>query len=256
MSDLRNISKCDLILNNASVSYGESILKNQSNIIPYSVSSGTYTWGINCTDYATNIGNSSTRSFVINAASVSSSSSGGGGGGGASSTSTFAPGSDEVSKGYTKELKRNDKIRFFDSSSSEHTVNLDFVGTDFINLTIRSDPIKLVLGIGQSAKLNLTSKEFYDLFVKLESINDKKANLTIQTINEPIIGPETKNNEINENISETEDTRNKGNNFLIIFGVILIFILIAGVLIWKKFKVGLEKEIIKKVEKDLKRNKK
>ena len=106
---------------------------------------------------------------------------------------------EQTSSGYSQEVKKNDKIEFslFDANSERHTVSVDEVLNDSVKITVRSDPVTLVLGIGQSAKLNLTSSEFYDLFIKLDSIIAGKAKLTIQSIRDPIL-TEIKTNEINK----------------------------------------------------------
>jgi hypothetical protein len=197
--DNLNVSSCNLVLNGA-INTTNSTINNQSNTGSFSSTliSGSYTWLINCTDIASNTGNSSSRSITINApssSSGSSSSSGGGGGGGggvgvsAVSGKIYSASVEQTSSGYSQEVKKNDKIEFslFDANSERHSVSLDEIFNDSVKITIRSDPVTLVLGIGQSAKLNLTSSSYYDLFIKLESIISGKAKLTIQSIRDPII---------------------------------------------------------------------
>jgi len=116
---------------------------------------------------------------------------------------------------------------------------------DFANITIQSNPINVLLGIGQSIKLNLTSPDYYDLYIKLESIKNKKVNLTIQTIHEEI--PKPKSIEISGNATEniTEEKKDidedidKKINFLnleirklkmfiyIIIPILIIMIIVA-----------------------------
>ena len=60
--------------------------------------------------------------------------SGGGGGGGGSSNSfnTYVASSSQISQGYNKELKENDRIQFsFANSSEEHTVTLNNIENNF-----------------------------------------------------------------------------------------------------------------------------
>jgi len=53
----------------------------------------------------------------------------------------------EVSRGYTKNLKQNEKIKFtiFNFKGGNHSLTLNGVGTNYVNLTIESKPIKLML---------------------------------------------------------------------------------------------------------------
>ncbi len=215
-TDNLNISSCSLILNNA-VDQTNTSVTNQSvnHLFSKSINAGSYTWNINCQDEAGNIGNSTNRTITISAPSSGggggSSGGGGGSGGGGSggggggvgisnlAGKTYSVDVEQTSSGYSQEVKKNDKIEFslFDANSERHTVSVDEILNDSVKITVRSDPISLVLGIGQSAKLNLTSSEFYDLFIKLESIISGKAKLTIQSIRDPIL-TEIKINEINK----------------------------------------------------------
>lgn len=173
---------------------------NESSILISNLSNGSYNWSFRGVDSKMNIGiimsnltigveaNSSNSSDpepeVLSDNSIQSRSSGGGGGGG---STTFKPNETQTQEGYTKELRKQEAVQFtlFDSNAGRHTLTVNSVGADHVNITIRSDPIRLTLGIGQSAKLNLTSASFYDLLVRLESITAGKARITIQTINEP-----------------------------------------------------------------------
>ncbi len=194
VSDNLNISSCSLILDGA-VNTTNSTFINQSLNQTFTVTlgSGSYTWNVNCTDLAGNIGNASSRTLTISAAPASTTSSssggGGGGGGGSSGASTYSPSQEQISRGYTQELKKEDKIKFeiFDEKAVQHSLTIEGVTESFVNITIRSDPINIILGVGQSIKLNLTSSLYYNLYIKLENITNGRAGLTIQTINEPIL---------------------------------------------------------------------
>jgi len=186
---------------NSSVNYGITsslgTLLNSSNFTTthsFSLSglssSTPHDYNVSNCDLAGNCNTSGGHNFTTSAEQVIVSSSGGGGGGG-SALKTYTPTNEQSSTGYTKELKKNEKIKFtfFDEKAEKHTLTVNSVGKDFVELTIQSDPIKLTLGIGQSAKLNLTSSDYYDLYVKLEEIIGTKAKITIQTIQEEIPKP-------------------------------------------------------------------
>jgi subtilisin family serine protease len=204
VSDGINLRNCSLILNGAITGYNSSsISKNSTNSISYSLSAGSYTWSINCTDQVGNIGNSSTRSLTINAEPPSN----GGGGGGGPSYNIYTASKNDMNKGYTKELKKGDKINFETKSNEAHSLTLNQLG-NYANLTIKSNPINFILKIGEVRKLNLTSGKFYDILVKLEGMIGVKANITIKSINEQIEKTERKV-EINHNGTAQIETPKK-----------------------------------------------
>ena len=245
ISETNEIRNCTMIINNIPNSTESSINKNSASFsITFGV--GSYNWNINCTDNANNIGNSTLRSFSVIAppASTTSSSGGGGGGGSITSAKTHIISNQQISQGYTKSLKKSDKIQFvfFDKEAEKHTLSINEIGKDYIDLIIQSNPIKLKLGIGQSAKLNLSSPDYYDLFIKLNSIQKNEAEITIQLIYEeipkqkPITGKnilET-NNEVEEkpekkfeeNVSkEIKELKILVNTLVVIIIIIILFVL-------------------------------
>ena len=164
----------------------------------------SYSWNINCTDQAGNVGNSSIRSFTINAEGVVSTSSGGGGGGGSTSSPTETSTTTEtntlegsetseptvgiINKEYTRELKKDDMIKFKIQNMS-HSLKVVNVTKDKAYIIIRSDPIKVTLNIGEELKLNLSPAEDYVLYIKLNDITNGNVNLTIQEIKKDLLDP-------------------------------------------------------------------
>lgn len=185
VTDSVGISSCSLILNNSVSDYNSSAITNGTNTISKSLISGNYTWSVNCTDLAGNVGNSSSRTITIEEAVTVSSGGGGGGGGGGSSSVTYTVAEDKLAEGYTRALIKGDKLKF-SVESENHSLTVDYVGGSFANITIMSNATKIVLNSGESVKLNLSSKDYYNLLVKLESIAGGKANITIQSIYEKI----------------------------------------------------------------------
>lgn len=256
-SDNINVSSCSLILGGANVGSNSSAITSGANTISYSVNPGSYSWNINCTDYAGNLENSSSRSLTINSASSGSSGGGGGGssGGGASAVSSassaksasYSFSKDEISQGQTKELRQNDKIEFeipveqsisatkTDSSqginiqasenAEKHTLSINKVEKEFVELTIQSSPITFILRVGETKKLNLTNSDYYELFVKLESIVNNSAKITIRAINEKI--PKTQlSPAINESSKDKEGIESEKENKQWIISVLVVVIIL------------------------------
>jgi hypothetical protein len=248
VTDSLNISSCSLVMNNAIVASNSSSILQGENNISYSVSSGSYNWGINCTDIAGNIGNSSLNSLTINSESssnVASSGGGGGGGGGGSSGTTYSLTETQADSGFSKVLIEKDKIKFdFDNNGNkeQHSVQTNKVYSDRVDLTISSNPINITLFVAEEKKISFVSG-FYNLYVKLNSINDGKANLTMKTINEPISASALVVNESNADINNEsvvqikEETEQKSFNFGKIigsYGIVVVFLVIV-LMIWLIF---------------------
>ena len=165
---------------------------------------------------------------------------GGGGGGGTTkiSAKTYEPTIEEVSAlaGYTQTLSKDDKIKFtfFDERNQNHTLTLNSITSNSISLIIQSNPIKLTLGVGQSAKLNLTNENYYNLYIKLNSIKDSKADITIQTIHEEIpkqsiTGQASKDEEAKQEEIPKQKQANIGSyikDFLIVILIIAVLIIL------------------------------
>ena len=237
VSDSNPVSNCSVYVDNVRTSNTSVINNSGVNHISVSgLSTMTHYAYVNCSDGAGNIGNSSTISFTINSPPVVQSSGGGGGGGGrgiSTAPKIYKATTGEVAKSYTQSLKKDEKINFsiFDFKGGRHLLTVDDVGIDYVDLTIESEPINLKLGVGQSARLNLTSAVYYDLFIKLNKIIGNSAELTIQLINEPI---EVKVVEvIEEKVVETEAIEETENYFWIIggMGCLLIFAFVIIVLL-------------------------
>ena len=236
-TDNYNIRNCSLIINSAISLTNSSINLILTNNFTQTFSPGTYSWKINCTDMAGNTENSSLQSFTITAPVVTQSS-GGGGGGGSSSliVKIYSASPEQTSSGYTKELRRFEKINFQIVSLNQHTITNNYVGKDYVDLTIQSDPINIVLYVNESLRLNLTSKDYYDIYIKLNSIKNFKANLTIKTIYE-FIPPkiETKENEttIKDSLKDEAPQQPKIlrieslKTYLIIILIIIVILLIT-----------------------------
>jgi len=165
----------------------------------------SYSYYFRCKNNYDNIANNSYYLiFSVNSPSTPS----GGGGGGGTPTKVYEVTGATLSEGYNAALSKGDKIEF-QSGSGSHTLTSNSIGTNFVNITIQSSPINIKLLVGESKKLNLSSNEYYDLYVKLESIKSGKANITLKSIYESIISVEESKLEINQTAITTIGEENK-----------------------------------------------
>jgi hypothetical protein len=249
---LSGLTQCDLYINDASVSTITSLAAT-ANEIKYTAAINDYTWKVKCGNY-----DSETRTLSIVAPSSGGGSSGGGshkssggGGSGGGSSSTkgiaYAPTKTQIASGYTKEIKENDTIKFYISNNGtdeQHTITAKTVtGNTSMTLTVESEPINVVLNTGEEKKFDLTADGYYDLLIKLDSITNKKGNLTVQVINEQVPGEEEEETVIEEQTTTEPETTDigatgasvgliqkiTGNKTVMIVGVVIIVIIILAI---------------------------
>lgn len=131
-----------------------------------------------CNDTTGNLNSSENVSFTVAVAPAATSS-------GGSTTRTYGPSESQMSGGYEVQMKRGYRVRF-DVGDESHTFRVDSVSSDFAEITISSDPISLVMGIGDSEKVDVDSDGYYDLMVYLENIESYNADFVLTTINEAV----------------------------------------------------------------------
>jgi hypothetical protein len=214
---LGSLTQCDLYLNDASVSSITTLAA--SNEIKYTAEVNSYNWKVKCDNY-----DSEVRSLSIVAPSSGGGGNsgggggggggrggGGGGGGGSSMAIAYAPSKTQMGSGYTKTLKTNDTLRFYvsnEGTDEQHKITYNgATGNISVELTIESDPITEVFTVGEEKKFDLTSDSYYDLSIKLNSIDATgKGNLTFKVIKEQIPQEEEATEEQETSEPETVDT--------------------------------------------------
>tara|TARA_Y100000310_G_C20704257_1_gene833418 strand:+ start:20356 stop:23124 length:2769 start_codon:yes stop_codon:yes gene_type:complete len=169
-------------------------------------SSTTYNYNLTSCDQTGNCANT-TNSFTTNSQSVSPEGGSGGGSseesGGGEIVETEEKDQNvieeaELIEGINKILKEEEEI-ILNLSSNEHTILIKNINlsSSQVTILIKSEPIELILLINQEAKINLTSPNYYDLYIKLNNITENEANITIKKISEEIKFSKTK--EISKN---------------------------------------------------------
>jgi subtilisin family serine protease len=182
-----NLSYCKFSIDNfaTNTAMNLTLSKREANYTNSSMENGNYLARFWCNDTQNNINNTETINFSVLVSDQEIISGSSSGRGGSSLYKTYEPDKNKISEGYNQQLSKNDKIKF-SVLGKEHTVAVNEIRDNYINLTITSNPLKLVLKSGESIKINLTSDVYYDLYVKLEEIVSNKANLTVKTIHEEI----------------------------------------------------------------------
>jgi len=198
--------------------------------------SGTQTYTCIVTDYAGNSA-SATATYVVTDGGGSSSSSSG------DSTTFWTAGTHAVTNeqfqnSFTREIsvKQRFKIQI---NSQDHHVGVTGITATTATIEIASDPQTATLSIGDERKFEVTDDNYYDIFVKLNSITNNKANITIKSINEliteqSIIEEKTKENTAIEynNTATTPSSK----TYLWTTGIIVAIVIVVILIIYPKKK--------------------
>lgn len=89
----------------------------------------------------------------------------------------------EFSQGKNFELEKNEEMKFV-LDKEKHTIKVNSVSSDSVNLLIQSNPIQVDIKIGEEKKIDLDNDGFYDIQIRLNSIINGVPKLYIKKIHE------------------------------------------------------------------------
>ena len=195
---------------------------------------GTFTTTDNCTitDYAGNTHNDTTTytvtSDAVSGGSFSS--------GGTKWTGTYVITDNQFKEGYTKSLEVKKRVKF-KVGSADHYLGLKELTETTAKIEVSSVPQEATLFIGESIKFDIDGDGYYDVWVTLNSILDKKADITLKFINELIIEDLGGEEQIEEDqkTGEAESFTEEEGSFLKQWWFWLVVILVV-LGIWYYFK--------------------
>jgi subtilisin family serine protease len=223
---------CEYSLDNEAINYTMSTLDNLNFDSSRSLSNSNYIVRFYCNDSRGNKNYSETTSFTVAVASST-----GGGSSSSRSPAIYTLTQQEAEKGYSINLVKNSKLKF-NLTKIEHIITAKSILNNSVVLMIESSPIETVILIGEEKRFDLTNDKLDDLSIKLNSIYDGRANLTIKIIKlekpakegiEKSMPEEETEKEINEDAQEKpkEKNLNPVSYLLFIPGLIIALIIIA-----------------------------
>ena len=171
---------------------------------PPTVNTGTFTESCSFSDLAGNTGSVST-SYTVEMTS-SGTSSGGGGSLSAdkyySKTIPMTGTPFEELKTITQKLKNKERIKIIIGGEGH------FIGVRELTLTtatveIGSEPVQIILDVGEDAKMDVDDDDFYEVYVKLVSIINGQADLRIEYLHEAV--PVTEDGEEGSSVETSGD---------------------------------------------------
>ena len=204
---------------------------------PSTADTGTYTVSsCSVTDYA---GNSASDSDTYSVTGVSSS-------GGSSTITTFwTEGThivtdEQFSDGFVKELSKKQRLRIKVGSNSHHVGIIELTTTS-ATINISSDSQQAIFQVGDEKKFDVSEDNYYDVLIKLNSIENNKANVTVLLINELVV-EESAVEEEAENAVAVDDEqdiiefKDGINLWWVLIGVVIVGVLAAIVILAGKKK--------------------
>ncbi len=157
----------------------------------------TYAYTVTCTDAAGNSGSSESTEFSTSKCPSS---------GKVTKpfwTNTVVVG--DIKEGYTRALSEKQRIKVT-LKGEEHYVGVIKVAENTATINVSSTPQQAVLSIGEEKKFDVDNDGYYEIYVKLNGIEDNKADITIKEISEKVPAEAVKDSSEKEQISEKETT--------------------------------------------------
>jgi len=196
---------------------------------PNTATTGTFTYNCTATDFARNSHTTSTT-YTVTTDNVDE-----GGSTSSSTTNFWTKGTHTVSdtdfkKSFSKELSQKQRLKI-KINSEYHYVGIIELTTTTAKINISSTPQQTTLTIGDEKKFDTNEDSYYDISLKLNSITNNKANITIQSINEIVIPEETISEQelLDQTQQQTQKTQKEKSS--IIKWIIVTIITIAALLI-------------------------
>ena len=141
VSDAEDILNCSLIINGVIDQTNSTIERNTSQMFTKSMSAGSYSWGVNCTDKSGNAGNSTSWGLTISAQQQNNENNNPGGGGGGGSPTVVVKTDLGKYSSYNKFMYTNEIFNFVVKSES-HSIRLIFVNSSYARILINSTPLE------------------------------------------------------------------------------------------------------------------
>jgi hypothetical protein len=176
---------------------------------------------------------SSSSSSSSTSSSTSSSSSSSGGSGASFWKYTYLISKEKFKEGYNGPLEKAERIRVEVGKKYHHVGIVELILTT-ATINISSNPMQVILSIGQDVSLDVNRDGIYDIYLLLNSIENNKANLTVKEINEKALEGEGAIRTQGEISDEGSDNLGEKKDYTwfywIIVGVIVVIIILA--VIW------------------------
>lgn len=209
---------------------------------PSTANTGGYTTTCTATDYTGN-SESSSVSYTVNQAPGGSSSSSSSSGGSTATTwsVTHLVTPEQFSSGFTKAVAEKERFKVTVNNETHHVGVLKLTETTAV-IEIASTPQTATLSVGQTKKFDSNTDGYYDISATLNSITNKKADITIMGVYEKM--PSTASSSSSSSGGSNDSSQDSGDNSnsgttgktgsntttWIIVAVIVVIVIVAWIL--------------------------
>jgi len=144
-------------------------------------------------------------------------------------TMTHVISNEQFENGYTKQLPIKSRIKV-SVDNEYHYIGVVELTETTAKINVSSTPMQVILNIGQNASFDVNNNGYYDIYVKLNSIENNRANITVQKINEKVPegeGPVKTQGEItsDEHESTVQEKKSKIIWWEVLIGILVIFVI-------------------------------
>ena len=157
------------------------------------------------------------------------------------SSSSINMNEDKIKQGYDVVIYLGEGI-FFNVINERHSLVLTKLENNRVETVLYSSPQKVSFFVGEEKKFNLNNDSYYDLSIKLNSIEKYGANFTIREIYEAIaVSGVSENSSITPDSGEDEEAIGNhlgimGDHILIGLVILVLLIIVVALLILKKYR--------------------
>ena len=217
------------------------VLTNSYTVYPSTLTDGEQTTNCGVTDYAGNTA-TSTVTYTVTPSGSSTSS-----GGGSSATfwtrGTYTVPEGKIEEGYTKQISAKQRLKL-SIGGGTHYVGVKSLTSNTATIEVTSTPQEKLMSIGEIWKVEIDSDNYYDLSVKLNSIEDDKADITTTSIHEEIpqeVPVQEEEKEANsptpitgEAVGAEEGESGNLTWLVVLIGIVIVLIIIFFIILKKK----------------------
>ena len=189
-----------------------------------------YTYTVTCADPAGNLG-SETVSFLTDSC-------GGISGGGATPsfwTNTYIASEEELEQGYRNEVSVKNRVRVVIGTENHHVGVKSLTDTQ-ATIEVSSNPVEVVLDIGEDTRVDVTGDGFYDIYVILNGISNDKVDITVKKIHEEGAPTAPEEGAVAEEGPSGEEEKTSLTRWLWVVIVLVIIVILFKVMSSKKGK--------------------
>ena len=242
--ELENVTYCSVFLDDTEYTNTSAISESETNNISISsIAVGSHSWYVYCNDTLGNGANSTSISFTIIAPSTNTDEASSGIGG----APTYYPSDEKLARGYEIALATDFQTKF-NLGGNLHTLKVNDLTNNSVNITISSEPLTFVLNTGETQKADIDGDGVYDLSVFLKSISGGRANFVLTSISEAYGQINTETGQVNgpNSLSDlpgksenSPQNNHKGNIYfylIIAVGIIAVLAFVALFIFLRIFK--------------------